>query len=174
MMVEHPIKWVKGMSMAGADQYTFHLESLGNFCLIFDDPFNVINLIRDANMKVGLAIKPKTQVEEIIKFIDKIDVVLIMTVEPGYGGQKFMSDMVPKIEFLRSRYPYLDIEVDGGVNTQTVKDCSKAGANMIVAGTSIIRSNDRAKVIEKLKVKCRKHFYGSIFTSNVVHEKMDN
>ncbi|KAF1744376.1 hypothetical protein MXB_115, partial [Myxobolus squamalis] len=118
MMVQSPIRWVKEMSLAGADQYTFHFESM-------DEPNSVINLIRDANMKVGLAIKPNTQVERILPFIDKIDIVLIMTVEPGFGGKKFISDMIPKIEFLRTRFPYLDIEVDGGVNSTNVGLCAK-------------------------------------------------
>ncbi|KAF0992520.1 hypothetical protein HZS_5208 [Henneguya salminicola] len=135
------------MSIAGANQYTFHLESS-------DEPECVINLIRDANMKVGLAIKPNTNVEDLLPFIDKIDVVLIMTVEPGFGGQKFIQNMTQKIEFLRSRFAYLDIEVDGGINPQTAELCAKAGANMIVAGTSIIQSDNRSKIIQEIKDCC--------------------
>lgn len=115
---------MKELSDAGANQYTFHIESSGKISLFRDDTHSVIQLIKDSNMKVGLGIKPNTKIEEILPYIDKVDVVLIMTVEPGFGGQKFMSDMMPKINFLRTRYPVLEIEVDGGVNTETAKDCS--------------------------------------------------
>ncbi|XP_070712356.1 ribulose-phosphate 3-epimerase-like, partial [Pempheris klunzingeri] len=116
MMVDYPEKWIKDIKNAGGNQYTFHLESLSR------NTESVIQYIRDSNMMVGLAIKPQTPVEQLIPFIDKVDMILIMTVEPGFGGQSFMYDMMPK-----------------------------AGANMIVSGTAITKSDNPFEVIKDLR-----------------------
>lgn len=102
-------------------------------------------------MKVGLAIKPKTPVEVVEQYIEMADLVLIMTVEPGFGGQKFMEDMMTKVKHLRNNYPSLNIEVDGGVALNTIDCCSKAGANWIVSGTGIIKAGDQRSVMKQLK-----------------------
>lgn len=102
-------------------------------------------------MKVGLAIKPKTPVEIIEQYIEMADLVLIMTVEPGFGGQSFMEDMMPKVKHLRNNYPLLNIEVDGGVALNTIDCCAEAGANWIVSGTGIIKAPDQRGVMKKLK-----------------------
>ena len=88
-------------------------------------------------MKVGVGVKPGTSVDTVLEWVDTrlVDMVLIMTVEPGFGGQKFMADMMPKVKMLREKYPDLDIEVDGGVGPGTIDQCASAGANMIVSGT---------------------------------------
>lgn len=100
MMVSKPLQWIEPMADAGCSQYTYHFEST-------DDQPQVIRKIREAGMRVGLAIKPATLVEAILPFVESVDMVLVMTVEPGFGGQKFMSDMMPKIETLRKKYRQL-------------------------------------------------------------------
>ncbi|XP_003384884.1 PREDICTED: ribulose-phosphate 3-epimerase-like [Amphimedon queenslandica] len=149
MMVAQPEKWVKDMAEAGADQYTFHLEATS-------DPESLIKQIREAGMKVGIGIKPNTPVEDVLPFVDKVDMVLIMTVEPGFGGQKFMSNMMPKVKCLREKYPRLDIEVDGGVGLSTIEEVAKAGANMIVSGSAIVKSSDPKSVIDQLRAAVNK------------------
>ncbi|XP_065883293.1 ribulose-phosphate 3-epimerase-like [Dysidea avara] len=144
MMVSEPERWVKDMADAGADQYTFHLEAT-------KDPVALIQLIRQHGMKVGIAIKPGTSEKELLPYIDQVDMALVMTVEPGFGGQKFMSDMMPKVEFLRQQYPSLDIEVDGGLSPKTIEEAAKAGANMIVSGSAVVKSDDPKTVIMQLR-----------------------
>ncbi|XP_041806888.1 ribulose-phosphate 3-epimerase [Chelmon rostratus] len=144
MMVSRPEQWVKPMAAAGASQYTFHLEATTN-------PGNLIKEIRASGMKVGLAIKPGTTVEELAPWANQIDMALVMTVEPGFGGQKFMEDMMPKVSWLRSQFRSLDIEVDGGVGPDTIHKCAEAGANMIVSGSAVIGSDDPRSVIALLR-----------------------
>jgi ribulose-phosphate 3-epimerase len=143
LMVSHPEKWIDDMAAAGVNNFTFHIEAEG-------DKLAIIEKVKAKGMKVGLAIKPRTPVEEVLPFLDVLDIVLVMTVEPGFGGQKFMSDMMPKVRFLRERRPDLHIEVDGGLGPDTIDAASEAGANMIVAGSSIFKSDPR-EVIETLK-----------------------
>lgn len=145
MMVQAPQQWIEPMADAGVNQYTFHIEP------VMDSVVDICRKVQEAGMKVGLAIKPGTPVETVKEFISIADMVLIMTVEPGFGGQKFMADMMPKVQWLRENYPNLDIEVDGGVGLTTIDACAKAGANMIVAGTAIIKADDQAAVIQQLK-----------------------
>ncbi|XP_028821764.1 ribulose-phosphate 3-epimerase [Denticeps clupeoides] len=144
MMVSRPEQWVKPMAAAGASQYTFHLEATTN-------PGNLIKEIRESGMKVGLAIKPATTVEELAPWAAQVDMALVMTVEPGFGGQKFMEDMMPKVSWLRSQFPSLDIEVDGGVGPDSIHRCAEAGANMIVSGSAVVSSDDPRSVIALLK-----------------------
>ncbi|EFB30085.1 hypothetical protein PANDA_011370, partial [Ailuropoda melanoleuca] len=147
MMVSRPEQWVKPMAVAGANQYTFHLEATEN-------PGALIKDIRENGMKVGLAIKPGTAVEYLAPWANQIDMALVMTVEPGFGGQKFMEDMMPKVHWLRTQFPSLDIEVDGGVGPDTIHRCAEAGANMIVSGSAIMRSDDPRSVINLLRNVC--------------------
>ncbi|XP_012062934.1 PREDICTED: ribulose-phosphate 3-epimerase [Atta cephalotes] len=144
MMVSKPEQWIKPMADAGVDQYTFHVEPIENVPL-------VCRKVKEAGMKVGVALKPGTPVDMVIDYVDLADMILVMTVEPGFGGQKFMESMLKKVAWLRENYPELDIEVDGGVGLATIEVCAKAGANMIVSGTSIINSADQAKVIRTLR-----------------------
>ena len=145
MMVQAPQQWIEPMADAGVNQYTFHIEP------VMDQVPDICRKIRESGMKVGLAIKPGTSVQTVVEYIPIADMILIMTVEPGFGGQKFMSDMMPKVQWLRDNYPNLDIEVDGGVSTSTIDECAKAGANMIVSGTAIIKADDQKDVITKLR-----------------------
>ncbi|XP_038642440.1 ribulose-phosphate 3-epimerase isoform X2 [Scyliorhinus canicula] len=104
--------------------------------------------------RVGLAIKPGTTVEDLAPWANQIDMALVMTVEPGFGGQKFMSDMMPKVQWLRTQFPSLDIEVDGGVGPDTIHKCAEAGANMIVSGSAVMKSDDPRSVINLLRNAC--------------------
>lgn len=148
MMVSKPEQWIQEMADAGVNQYTFHIEA----ATTTENISEIIRKIKEANMKVGLGIKPKTDVNVLSEFINDIDVVLIMTVEPGFGGQKFMGDMMEKIHWLRKTYPQLlHIEVDGGVNMKTIQDCAQAGANMIVSGSALVDSKQQNKDIEQMR-----------------------
>lgn len=144
MMVSRPEQWVGDIADAGGDQFTFHLEATR-------EPLALIQQIRDAGMKVGVAVKPGTPVADVFPLVDKVDMVLVMTVEPGFGGQKFMADMMPKVETLRAKFPALDIEVDGGLGPATIDAAATAGANMIVAGSSVFKAADTAAVILELR-----------------------
>ncbi|KAH8396575.1 hypothetical protein KR215_000866 [Drosophila sulfurigaster] len=144
MMVDNPEQWIAPMADAGVNLYTFHIEPV-------EDVAKVSRKIQEAGMKVGLALKPGTKVEEVQKYIDIADLVLVMTVEPGFGGQSFMADMMPKVEWLRNNYPNLDIEVDGGVGPKTIDCCAKSGANWIVSGTAVVGASDQRKVISDMR-----------------------
>uniref|UniRef100_A0A8C5KP44 Ribulose-phosphate 3-epimerase n=1 Tax=Jaculus jaculus TaxID=51337 RepID=A0A8C5KP44_JACJA len=150
MMVSRPEQWVKSKVVAGANQYTYHLEAT-------ESPGALIKDIRENGMKVGLAIKPGTTVEYLAPWANQIDMALVMTVEPGFGGQKFMEGMMPKVHWLRTQFPTLDIEADGGVGPDTVHKCAEAGANMIVSGSAIMSEAPRA-VINLLRNVCSEAF----------------
>ncbi|KOB71524.1 Ribulose-phosphate 3-epimerase [Operophtera brumata] len=109
--------------------------------------------------QVGVAIKPGTPVSEVEKYISLSDMVLIMTVEPGFGGQKFMEDQMLKVKYLRDQYPELNIEVDGGVGPATIGCCANAGANMIVSGTAVIGAADQAETIKLLRKTVQEAIY---------------
>jgi ribulose-phosphate 3-epimerase len=151
MMVVAPEKWVKDVAESGGSQYTFHIEAT-------QSPEECIRLIKENGMKVGLALSPKTPVESILPFVNDIDMALIMTVEPGQGGQKFMHDMMSKVEFLRKQFEYLNISVDGGVGPSTLDVCLKHGANMIVSGSAITSSKNRKETIDSMKQLMDKYF----------------
>ncbi|XP_012283144.1 ribulose-phosphate 3-epimerase [Orussus abietinus] len=144
MMVSNPDQWIEPMADAGVNQYTFHVEPV-------EDVPAVCRKVQEAGMKVGVALKPGTPVDVVANYIDLTDMVLVMTVEPGFGGQKFMGSMMEKVLWLRKNYPTLDIEVDGGVGPNTIQDCAKAGANMIVSGTAVIGASNPEKVISSLR-----------------------
>jgi len=145
MMVQEPVKWIEPMADAGVNLYTFHVEP------VIKDVLPLCRKVKEAGMKVGLALKPGTGIEAVRQYINHADMILIMTVEPGFGGQKFMTDMMPKVQWLRHNYPLLDIEVDGGVGLNTITSCAEAGANMIVAGTAIINACDQKSVMASLR-----------------------
>eukprot|EP00009_Paramoeba_aestuarina_P009068 CAMPEP_0201518292 /NCGR_PEP_ID=MMETSP0161_2-20130828/9184_1 /ASSEMBLY_ACC=CAM_ASM_000251 /TAXON_ID=180227 /ORGANISM="Neoparamoeba aestuarina, Strain SoJaBio B1-5/56/2" /LENGTH=213 /DNA_ID=CAMNT_0047916031 /DNA_START=168 /DNA_END=806 /DNA_ORIENTATION=- len=141
-MIENPENYVKPLADAGASGMTFHYEATENSAKLLKD-------IKAAGMKAGISIKPKTSVDVLFDVIaeEMPDLVLIMTVEPGFGGQSFMEDMMPKVAELRKRYPDLDIQVDGGVNSKTVKKTHEAGANVVVAGSAVFGNPDRKEAI---------------------------
>ena len=130
---------------------TFHLEA----CKNEDEIFQAIELIKQNNSRVGIAIKPDTKIEEIYKYLPYIHVALVMTVEPGKGGQTLITDMVSKIEKLSTYIKENDldtvIEVDGGINLATCEDVKQAGAEMLVSGTAILMAKDYKQIIDELK-----------------------
>lgn len=144
MMVSDPEKWVPEIAKAGGDQYTFHYEAT-------KDPVALVKLIKAHGMKAACAIKPGTPVDVLYPLANDLDMALVMTVEPGFGGQKFMGDMMPKVEDLRNKYPNLNIQVDGGLSRDTTPIAAKAGANVIVAGTGIFKAPDPKEMISFMK-----------------------
>lgn len=145
LMIENPQKYIKDFRKAGADIITFHYEAV-------DNVFVVIDLIKSVGAKVGLSIKPKTKAEEILEFLPYLDLVLVMTVEPGFGGQEFMHDCAQKIPLISQQAREdLIIQVDGGINNITGHVCTSLGANSLVAGNYIYKSDDIAQSIKMLK-----------------------
>lgn len=130
---------------------TFHLEA----CKSKEEVYELINYIKENNCKVGIAVKPNTNIEEVYEFLPYIHMCLVMTVEPGKGGQTFLTDMLNKIECLKKyteeKKLELDIEVDGGINLRTAPEVKKAGANVLVSGTAIVMANDFKVIIDELK-----------------------
>ena len=148
LMIMNPERYIEDFINAGADIITVHIEST-------DKIQECIDLIKSKGVKAALTIKPKTDVKEILPFLDQLDMVLIMTVEPGFGGQKFMADMVEKIEFLdkirkEKGYDFL-IEVDGGVNTDNAQLLKNAGTDVLVAGSAVFNAENPGEVIKLLK-----------------------
>lgn len=147
LMIENPEKYVEPFAKAGSDILTFHYEA----CKNINHAEDVISLIKSFGKKVGISIKPKTEPKEIYPLLSKIDLVLVMTVEPGFGGQEFMHDCAMKIPQIKEQAPEnLIIQVDGGINNLTSKICTSLGANSLVAGSYIFGNNDYKKAIESL------------------------
>ncbi|MBQ9688610.1 ribulose-phosphate 3-epimerase [bacterium] len=145
LMIENPHLYVEKFVDAGADLVTFHYEAA-------QDVDSVINQIRAKGAKVGVSIKPKTQPENVFEYLDKVDMMLVMTVEPGFGGQSFMEDCAQKIKVLRQHAPKdLIIQVDGGINAETGRICREYGANSLVAGSYIYNSDNINGAIESLR-----------------------
>jgi len=148
LMITNPEKYWESFYKAGADLIVFHSEVLCDKKLLIQE-------IKKAGIKVGVSIKPKTPVSDILELLPLTDVVLIMTVEPGFGGQSFMHDMVPKISALRkiiddNKYNCL-IEIDGGINDKTAKICVDAGADVLVSGSYIFAAQNPQQVLKGLK-----------------------
>uniref|UniRef100_A0A8H7Y6B3 Ribulose-phosphate 3-epimerase n=1 Tax=Psilocybe cubensis TaxID=181762 RepID=A0A8H7Y6B3_PSICU len=141
----HSTKWVDDIADAGGAMYCFHHEAT-------DNPIALIEKIHSRNMKAGVAISPDTPSSAITDEVAAVaDMLLVMTVYPGRGGQKFIERCVPKVAELRARFPDKDIEVDGGVGPKTIGVCADAGSNVIVAGTAIFGAEDPTSVIKQLK-----------------------
>ncbi len=144
LMISNPLQYVEDFANAGADIICFHTEC--------DSPIDeTLDKIISLGKKAALAIKPGTDAKAVIPYLDKLDMVLVMTVEPGFGGQSFMESTMPKIEAIRAIAPDIDIEVDGGINPETVKIAAKAGANVFVAGSAVFKSENPESTINLLK-----------------------
>lgn len=147
LMIENPEKYIEGFANAGADILTFHYEAVKK-----ENIKPLITNIKNLGVKAGLSIKPKTQPEEILEFLPDLDLVLVMTVEPGFGGQKFMADCAEKIKVIKQHATQnLFIQVDGGINAETGEICTKYGANSLVAGSYIYKAENIKEAISSLK-----------------------
>lgn len=150
LMISNPYKYIPDFVNAGSDIITFHAEA-------DSDIEKTIDLILASGKKAGLSVKPKTPVEAVYPYLDKLSMVLVMTVEPGFGGQSFMEDMMPKVSAVRSEIDRrgldVDIQVDGGINKDTISIAAKAGANVFVSGNAIFSSDNAEKTIADFKTR---------------------
>ena len=150
LMIDTPIKYAENFCKAGADYLTIHVEA--------DTRENIrktLELIRSLGVKPGIVVKPNTPAEEIEEFLPMVDMVLVMTVEPGFGGQKFMADMMPKVKQLRAMLdkvnPNCHLEVDGGVDLNTVVTCKENGADVFVAGSAYFGAQDKKSFTQQME-----------------------
>lgn len=150
LMIEQPIRYAQRFCDAGADYLTVHLEA--------DTPEHIhetLRLIRSSGVKAGLSIKPGTPVEMLTPFLEECDLILVMTVEPGFGGQRFMEDMMPKLVWLREKLKSVNpgclLQVDGGVDLDTAPVCKAAGADVLVSGSAFFKAADKRGFVAQLE-----------------------
>ena len=150
LMIDRPIRYVDAFCKAGADILTIHVES--------DTPENTraaLEKIRANGVKAALCVKPNTPAEAVLPYLSLCSLILVMTVEPGFGGQSFMENMMPKVQairgFIEKENPACELEVDGGVNEKTAAVCKQAGANVLVAGSAYFKAPDKAAFVKALK-----------------------
>ena len=150
LMIDRPIRYVEEFVKAGADYLSVHIEA--------DQPQNILaalDAIKALGCKAGIVLKPRTPAEAAIPYLEKCDTVLVMTVEPGFGGQKFMADQMPKVaqlrEWLDDINPECLLEIDGGVDSNTHTLCKESGANVLVAGSAYFKASDRAAFVKALQ-----------------------
>ena len=152
LMISEPLKYIEDFANAGADIITFHIES-------DSDVQETIDKIKACGKKPGLVIKPNTKAEEVFPYLKDLFMVLVMTVEPGFGGQSFMADMLPKVKEIREEAnkvnPELLIEVDGGIGEATIKQAYDAGVDVCVAGTAVFKADSATEAINNLKALCK-------------------
>lgn len=146
LMIEHADHYVPRFVEAGANSITVHVEPEAKH-----DVGKTLQQIRDSNCRVGLTLNPETDFKLVEPFLDKIEMLLVMTVHPGFGGQKFRADQMEKLKRAKSLSAKIDIEVDGGINPETARISIQNGANVLVAGTSIFKTTDYAKAIRELR-----------------------
>lgn len=149
LMIDRPLRYVDQFCDAGADILTIHAEAD-----TVENNIAALKRIREKGVRAAISLKPGTPAQAIDPYMDLMDMILVMTVEPGFGGQKFMEDMMPKVRALRKiidvRCPDCELEVDGGVNAQTAKICVESGANVLVAGSALFKAPDTAAFIDTL------------------------
>ena len=150
LMITRPLRYVREFAALGSDLIVFHVEADAS-----ENTMEAVKTVKALGKKVGLAVKPATPASALEPFMELLDMALVMTVEPGFGGQSFMVDMLPKVEAVRGmverRGLACEVEVDGGVNRETARRCREAGANVLVAGSSVFRAADRAAEIAMLR-----------------------
>ncbi|MBQ1260978.1 MAG: ribulose-phosphate 3-epimerase [Clostridia bacterium] len=148
LMIEKPERYVDRFIAAGADIVTFHLEAT-------DRAEQILDLIKKSGKSAGISVKPKTPIEAVYPYLDKCDMVLVMTVEPGYGGQSLIPETLEKVRTLKAYIDAnnikLDIQVDGGITTENAREAILSGANILVAGSAIFGVQDRREAIHKMK-----------------------
>jgi len=149
LMITRPIRYAERFCRAGADLVNVHLESDSR-----ENIYKTIEIIKSCGKKAGITLKPATKAEEILPFVEAVDLILVMTVEPGFGGQKFMHAQLEKIRQIRTlidkHNPRCELEVDGGIDEKTASLVKEAGANVLVAGSAVFGSTDRAKIINTI------------------------
>ncbi|MDF1479826.1 ribulose-phosphate 3-epimerase [Leifsonia sp. H3M29-4] len=152
LMIDDPARWAPGYAELGAYSVTFHAEAT-------DDPAAVARTLRAIGARAGLALKPGTPVEPYLELLPEFDQVLVMTVEPGFGGQKFMAETMPKLALLRAAVGDRDLwlQVDGGIDERTIVIAAEAGADTFVAGSAVFRADDPAVQIERLRAVATEH-----------------
>lgn len=148
LMIENPDQYIEQFAKAGADYITVHVEACRHL-------HRTIQLIRSCGVKPGVVLNPHTPIETIQHVLEDIDMVLFMTVNPGFGGQKFIESVVPKVaalsKIIKDRGLAIAIEIDGGINAETIIPCAKAGATIFVAGSAIYGKEDRAQALQEIK-----------------------
>ena len=148
LMISDPDRWAPAYAEAGASSVTFHIEAAVN-------PGQLCRDLRAAGARAGIGLKPGTELSTIAELLSELDMILIMTVEPGFGGQSFMSDMLPKIEQARALAEATGtdiwVQVDGGIDISTIERCASAGANVFVAGSSVYRAEDPGAMVDRLR-----------------------
>lgn len=144
LMLDHPLEYVPAFLKAGADLITFHVEC--------KDPIaETLDAIHNGGAKAGLVLKPATPAEVLWPWLDKIDLAMVMTVEPGFGGQSFMEPMMDKVREIKKKAPSLLVEADGGINDTTIRLCAEAGVDICVAGTGVFRAENAEKALKQLQ-----------------------
>jgi ribulose-phosphate 3-epimerase len=150
LMIDRPIRYVERFCKAGADILTIHIEADTE-----ENTLEALRKIRACGVKAAISVKPKTPAEAVLPYLELCDLILVMTVEPGFGGQSFMADMMPKVEkirgYIEAKKPGCELEVDGGVNAETAKQCVAAGADVLVAGSAFFKAPDKRAFVRALK-----------------------
>ena len=150
LMIDRPVRYVRQFCSAGADLVNFHVEADSK-----EDIIEAINIAKSLGKRTGVTLKPGTQAEAVLPFLPLVDLILVMTVEPGFGGQSFMYEQLPKVETIRKMIddlnPACELEVDGGVDEKTAAFCKKAGANVLVAGSAVFGRADRAAAVKAIR-----------------------
>ena len=150
LMIDRPLRYVDAFCKAGSDLLTVHVEADTQ-----ENTLAALKRIRENGVRAALSVKPKTPAEAVLPFLPYCDLILVMTVEPGFGGQSFMQDMMPKLKTIRgyidAQNPACELEVDGGVNTETARICRENGANVLVAGSAYFKAADPAAFVRAVK-----------------------
>ena len=150
LMIDRPIRYVDDFCKAGSDILTVHVEADTE-----ENTLSALKRIRENGVRAAISVKPKTPAEAVLPFLPYCDLILVMTVEPGFGGQSFMEDMMPKLRkirtFIDAQKPDCELEVDGGINETTARICREHGANVLVAGSAYFKHPDKKEFVRKLK-----------------------
>lgn len=150
LMIDRPLRYVERFCKAGADILTIHVEADTE-----ENTLEALKKIRECGVRPAICVKPHTPAAAVLPFLPYCSLILVMTVEPGFGGQSFMADMMPKVEairaFIDAQNPECELEVDGGVNEETAKVCVRAGANVLVAGSAFFKASDPAAFVKNLQ-----------------------